>query len=633
MCGITGIFAFNQIGSFYMINLGKSMELLTHRGPDGRGTFIEDLIALGHRRLSIIDTINGRQPMHDQSNRYVITFNGEIFNYKKLRDELIAQFNCTFNTESDTEVLLNAYIHWGVGCLSRLSGFFAFAIYDKQTHEIFIARDRFGVKPLLYYKDEDKFVFASEMKALLAYNVPKEIDFTSVQQYFTLGYVPEPDSIFKDIKKVEAGTYMLVSKKQIVSKRYYQIPETVKRNQSDSFETASQKVQELVDISIQDRLVSDVPVGTFLSGGIDSSVVVATASKHVEKLNTFSIGYKDAAFYDETKSAELVAKTFHTNHTSIVLSSRDIADNIMACLESMSEPFGDTSSLPLYVLSKHVSPSVKVILSGDGADELFGGYNKHKAEWLVKNPTLQLQCARMMRPLLKLFKGGRESEWSDKLRQLNKLNDGLNLSDAERYYLWCSIFPQKEQEPMLLAQHKNDAEYKSRKAGILRRFANAKYDFNLVLHTDMELVLGSDMLFKVDSMSMANGLEVREPMIDYRLVDYVTALPSDYKVNSKGTKLLLKNAFKDLLPEKILSKPKHGFDIPLTQLFSKDLKNWIVNELLEESFIAKQGIFNWNYINILRTSIVKNNKLDEAQLWSIIVFQFWWKKFMPESVK
>jgi len=628
MCGITGIFAFNQIGSFYMINLGKSMDSLTHRGPDGRGTFIDDLIALGHRRLSIIDTTNGRQPMHDSSNRYVIVFNGEIFNYKKIKEELIQKYNCVFETESDTEVLLNAYIYWGAECLPKLSGFFAFAIYDKESHEIFVARDRFGVKPLLYYKDEDKFIFASEMKALLAYNVPREIDRTSVQQYFTLGYIPEPNSILSDVKKIEPGTYMKISKAQIISRRYYQLSEKAQSNNTDSFETAAQKVESLIDESIQDRLVSDVPVGAFLSGGIDSSIVVATASKHVEKLNTFSIGYKDAAFYDETKSAELVAKTFNTTHTSIVLSRKEISDNILSCLESMSEPFGDTSSLPLYVLSKHVSSSVKVILSGDGADELFGGYNKHKAEWLVKNPTWQIQCAKMLEPFLNVFQGGRDSAGGDKIRQLKKLTQGLRLSNEERYYLWCSIYSPKEHERMLLENAKSNPEYASRKATILRRFKNAKYDLNTVLNTDMELVLGSDMLFKVDSMSMANSIEVREPMIDYRLVDYVSSLPSNYKVNKKGTKIVLKHAFKDVLPDEILSKPKHGFDVPLTTLFSNELNGWVVNELLEESFIAKQGIFNWDYINILRTSIVKGDKLDEAQLWSIIVFQFWWKKFM-----
>lgn len=629
MCGITGIFAFNQIGSFYMINLGKSMESLTHRGPDGRGTFIDDLIALGHRRLSIIDTSNGRQPMHDKSNRYVIIFNGEIFNYKKIKEQLIHEFNCEFTNESDTEVLLNAYIYWGADCLSKLSGFFAFAIYDKQSHEIFIARDRFGVKPLLYYRDEDKFIFASEIKALLAYNVPREIDHTSVQQYFTLGYIPESNSIFKDVKKIEPGTYLKINKTHTVSKRYYQLTDNaLSKKHSDSFETAAEKVALLIDESIQDRLVSDVPVGAFLSGGLDSSIVVATASKYIDRLNTFSIGYTDAAFYDETKSAKLVAKTFNTNHTSIMLSRKDITDNIMSCLESMSEPFGDTSSLPLFVLSKHVSPSVKVILSGDGADELFGGYNKHKAEWMVKNPTWQIQCARMLEPFLNVFQSSRDSAGSDKVRQLKKLTQGLRLSNEERYYLWCSIYSQKDQEGMLLETPSENPEYALRKAFILRRFKNVKYDLNTVLHSDMELVLGSDMLVKVDSMSMANSIEVREPLIDYRLVDYVSTLPAEYKVNKKGTKLILKQAFKDILPPQILSKPKHGFDVPLTQLFSKELKAWILNELLEESFILKQGVFKQEYINALRTSIVKNERLDEAKLWSIISFQFWWKKFV-----
>ncbi|HSY62605.1 MAG TPA: asparagine synthase (glutamine-hydrolyzing), partial [Cytophaga sp.] len=625
MCGITGIFAFNQIGSFYMINLGKSIELLSHRGPDGRGTFVDDLIALGHRRLSIIDTVNGRQPMHDISNRYVIVFNGEIFNYKQIREQLIAEFGCVFNTDSDTEVLLAAYIHWGIECLLKLNGFFAFAIYDKQSHEIFVARDRLGVKPLLYYMDEDKFVFASEMKAVLTFNVPREIDWASVRQYFTLGYIPEPNSIFKNIKKVEAGSYLLISKANKTSKKYYLLPEKNAVSKADSFEDAAQKVKVLFEQSITDRLVSDVPVGAFVSGGIDSSIVVATTSKQVENLHTFSVGFKDASFYDETKSAELVAKTFNTNHTSIMLSRTDLADNIMACLDSMSEPFGDTSALPFFVLSKKVAPSIKVILSGDGADELFGGYNKHKAEWMIKNPTWQIRMAQLLQPITKIISGNRNSGLGDKIRQVQKLVSGMNLTDSERYYVWCSILSSEQQTAIFNESMEGREEYISRKSDIVRRFKNNKYDLNTVLNTDMELVLGSDMLHKIDSMSMAHGLEVREPFLDYRLFEYVSSLPSAYKVNKDGTKMLLKEAFKQELPNEIIKKPKHGFDVPLTTLFSKELKMWILDELLSEEFIKQQGVLNWNYVHKIREAINKNGNLDETHIWSVIVFQYWWK--------
>jgi asparagine synthase (glutamine-hydrolysing) len=628
MCGITGIFAFNQIGSFYMINLGKSIEMLAHRGPDGRGTFVDDLIALGHRRLSIIDTVNGRQPMHDVSDRYVIVFNGEIFNYKQLKEQLTTQFGCIFNTESDTEVLLSAYIHWGVECLEKLNGFFAFAIYDKQRHEIFVARDRLGVKPLLYYIDEDKFIFASEMKSVLTFNVPREIDWASVRQYFTLGYIPEPDSIFKNIKKVNAGSYLLINKTAQTSKKYYQLPEKNSVSKTDSFERSAQKVKGLFEQSITDRLVSDVPVGAFLSGGIDSSIVVAATSKQVTALSTFSVGFKDASFYDETKSAELVAKTFNTSHTSIMLSRTDLSDNIMECLESMSEPFGDTSALPFFVLSKKVAPSTKVILSGDGADELFGGYNKHKAEWMIKNPTWQIRLAQLLQPIIKHMEGNRNSRLGDKIRQVQKLVGGMHLTDAERYYLWCSVMPEIEQSAMLNKSMAGKEEYRARKSDIVRRFKNEPYNLNTVLNTDMELVLGSDMLHKVDSMSMAHGLEVREPFLDYRLLEYVSALPSDYKVNKDGTKLLLKEAFNEELPKEILTKNKHGFDVPLMALFSKELKTWILDELLQEEFIRQQEVFNWNYVLKIREAINKNSNLDETRIWPIIVFQYWWKKYM-----
>lgn len=628
MCGITGIFAFNQIGAFYMINLGKSIERLAHRGPDGRGTYVEELIALGHRRLSVIDTVNGRQPMHDSTDRYVLTFNGEIFNYKSLREQLIREASCVFTTESDSEVLLNAYIHWGAACLLKLNGFFACAIYDKQKHEIFIARDRMGVKPLLYYKDDDKFIFASEMNAVLAYNVPREIDRASVQHYFTLGYIPEPDSIFKDVKKLEAGSYLLISKSGVISKKYYELPLNDSSGRQDSFDEAAGKVKELINTSIRDRLVADVPVGAFLSGGIDSSIVVASASEQVKNLHTFSVGFKDAGFYDETKAAERVAKIFNTNHTTFMLTQTELAENVLPCLESMSEPFGDTSSLPMFLLSKKVAPSVKVILSGDGADELFGGYNKHRAEWLVKNPDWKIRVAQLLQPLIKALPGGRTTPMGDRFRQAQKLVNGLKLTDAERYYAWCSVFSEQEHKEMFQENIVDKEEYKIRKAAILFGFKKNNHDLNRMLHTDLKLVLGSDMLHKVDSMSMAHGLEVREPMIDYRLVDYVSSLPAAYKINKNGGKQVLKHAFKEILPAEILSKPKHGFDVPLTKIFSKELKAWILDELLNKAFIEKQNVFQWSYINNIRNAIDKNSNLDESKIWPLIAFQFWWKKFM-----
>jgi asparagine synthase (glutamine-hydrolysing) len=628
MCGITGIYAFNQIGSFYMINMAKSLDLLKHRGPDGRGTYVSDLIALGQRRLSIIDTENGRQPMHDNTDTYVIIFNGEIFNYKELKDQLIKEFNISFSTNSDTEVLLYAYIHWREGCLLRLSGFFSFSIYNKQTHELFIARDRLGVKPLLYYYDDDKFIFASELKSVLAYNIPKEIDWASVRQYFSLGYIPDPYSVFKHIKKVEAGSYIRINKNHFEEKKYYNLPEKISEKSIPDYDDAVVNVRKLIDKSIQDRLVSDVPVGAFLSGGIDSSIVVASATQYTKELNTFSIGFHNSDFFDESKHAELVAKTFDTNHTTFKLTTHDLIDHIFDCLDYLDEPFGDSSSLPLYVLSKKVASKVKVVLSGDGADELFGGYNKHRAEWLVKKYKDQLRLAGVFAPLLERFNGSRDGKWSNKIRQVNKLLKGAKLSDSDRYYLWCSIADDIQINSMLSIENKGADDFESRRKYLLRRFDKNKYDFNIVLNTDLELVLKSDMLHKVDAMSMANGLEVREPLIDYRLVDYVTNLPSSYKITSETGKRILKQAFIKELPEEIFNKPKHGFDVPLMKVFSKELKSWILDELLNEKFIKEQAVFHWPYIRQVRNLISRSENYDQFAVWSIIVFQYWWKKYM-----
>ncbi|HSZ25110.1 MAG TPA: asparagine synthase (glutamine-hydrolyzing), partial [Cytophagaceae bacterium] len=368
MCGITGIYAFNEIGGFYMVNMAKAIDKLAQRGPDARGYFLEDNIGLGHRRLSIIDTASiANQPMLDESKRYVIVFNGEIFNYKELKKELTDK-GITFHTESDTEVLLHYYILEKEKCLNRLLGFFAFAVYDKQEKSLFIGRDRMGVKPLLFYKDENKFIFSSEMKSLLAYNIPKELDEVSLFQYLQLNYIPKEHSIFKNVNRLLPGEYILIRDDQFIKKSYYKIPYSERNiNRTISFEESKEKLLELLEDSVRLRLIADVPLGAFLSGGTDSSAVVALASRHTKYLNTFSIGFKDEPFFDETKYANIVAKKFNTNHTVFSLTNQDLHEHIFEVLDYLDEPFADSSALPFYILSKKTAGNVKVALSGDGA--------------------------------------------------------------------------------------------------------------------------------------------------------------------------------------------------------------------------------------------------------------------------
>lgn len=633
MCGITGIYAFNQIGSFYMINLGKSMEKLSQRGPDGRGSFIDDYIALGHRRLSIIDTsINGRQPMYDQSERYVIVFNGEIFNYKELRKKQEDK-GIRFNSECDTEVLLNLYIEKGKECLHELIGFFAFAVFDKVEKSLFIARDRLGIKPLVYYYDQDKLVFASEMKALLSYNIPCELDYTSLYQYLQLNYIPAPSTIIKDVYKLEPGHYLYIKDKKVIKEKYYDIPfEEDQQWMQANYEMQKARLVELMEDSIQRRLIADVPLGAFLSGGIDSSVVVALASRHTEKLNTFSIGYKDEPFFDETKYANLVAKKYNTNHTVFSLTNDDLFEHLFNTLDYIDEPFADSSALAVNILSKHTAKHVKVALSGDGADELFGGYNKHMGEFKVREGGALSELVASLGPIWDILPKSRNGYIANKIRQLQRFAEGKKMKSEERYYRWCSFVGEADALKMLSPNSLQCLaleEFKSRKKQILRHFTS-QGTMNEVFRTDVDLVLANDMLFKVDKMSMANGLEVRVPFLDHRIVDYAFSLPVHTKVDGKMKKKIVQDAFQSVLPAELYNRPKHGFEVPLLKWFRRELKGFINEELLKDEFVHEQGIFDVNEVRSLKKQLFSPNPGDShARIWGLLVFQYWWKKNLP----
>ena len=388
MCGITGIFAFNLVGKFNKIHVTDATLALQHRGPDFQDIYLDEWVALGHRRLSIIDTSEaGNQPMWDESNRYGIVFNGEIFNFKALRVELESK-GVRFRSQSDTEVLLQLYIREKEGCLNRLNGFFAFCIYDKVEESLFVARDRMGIKPLLYVYDEDKFIFASEMKSILRYGIERELNYEALFTYFQLNYIPAPVTIYKKVHKLLPGHYIRVQRQQMEIREYYRLGEA-HLPEKLTYEKAMSRLVELLESSVQQRLVADVPLGSFLSGGVDSSVVTALARRHKPDLHTFSIGYRDEKFFDETRYAREVANHLQTEHTVFSLSNYDLYAHLHGILNGLDEPFADSSAIAVYILSKETRRHATVALSGDGADELFGGYVKHAALVRSFHPGLQ----------------------------------------------------------------------------------------------------------------------------------------------------------------------------------------------------------------------------------------------------
>ncbi len=633
MCGITGIFAFNLVGKFNKIQITNATMALEKRGPDFQDIYLDDWVGLGHRRLSIIDTSSAsNQPMWDESKRYSIVFNGEIFNFKELREKLVAKGH-KFSSDGDTEVLLTLYIREKENCLNMLNGFFSFCIYDRVEQSFFLARDRYGIKPLLYLFDEDKFIFGSEMKAILQYGIEKKIDYSSLYIYLQLNYIPAPDTIFVDVKKLMPGNFMRISRQKIDVQSYYTIPydrDKPTRN-SIPYPKAKEKFKSLLEEAVKKRLVADVPLGSFLSGGIDSSVVTALARKHKPDLHTFSIGFRDEKFFDETSYAKLVAKRLKTSHTIFSISNDDLYIHLHSILNYMDEPFADSSAIAVYILSKETRKHATVALSGDGADEMLGGYNKHAAARRIINKGWKEELVQAFDPLWKAFPQSRSGPFTNKARQLSRFADGMALTAKDRYWQWAGYAGKEETLKMLHPDLRTNMflrEFVPRRKNILR-FLPDKENMNDILVTDMNLVLPNDMLTKVDLMSMANGLEVRVPFLDHELVNFVFSLPAEYKINSNIRKRILQESFRDILPRQLYNRPKKGFEVPLLKWFRNEMKSLIVDDLLSEKFIVQQAVFDYPEIDRLKRQLFSSNPGDiHARIWGLIVFQWWWKRYM-----
>jgi asparagine synthase (glutamine-hydrolysing) len=632
MCGIAGFINFDlQQLSGDFVALDKAIASLNLRGPDfQKSEAVSSQVGLAHARLSIIDTSNAaNQPMHSYSERYTIVFNGEIYNYLELKHQLEKEKGEVFRTSSDTEVILRMYHHHGKECLSFFNGFFAFAIHDKQSNEVFIARDRMGIKPLIFAKTDTSVYFASEMKAMMAFNIKRDIDFVSLQQYFQFNYIPSPSTIFKGVYKLKPGHYLMVTKHgAIQEEQYYEIPKTTSYLNL-SYQEAQASLRKILESSVQRRLVADVPLGSFLSGGIDSSIIATIASKHKKNLNTFSIGFKDNPYFDETAYADLVAKKIKSNHTVFSLSNKDLFESLNEILDYIDEPFADSSAIPVYILSKKTRQEATVALSGDGADEIFGGYNKHKAEYQVQQKSLMNKFVGLGLPLWKVMPKSRHGKIGNTFRQLERFAEGQKLSTPERYWRWCSFTAESYSHDLLKENLQGTQPvFQARKDEILKHFSESG-DINETLYTDMNLVLVNDMLTKVDLMSMANSLEVRVPFLDHELVDFAFQLPSSYKVNKDGRKTILKDAFREDLPQELYSRNKMGFEVPLLQWFRTDLRSLIMDNLLEDQFIKDQNIFKEETIKDLKRQLFSNNPGEiHAQIWALIVFQKWYKKYM-----
>jgi asparagine synthase (glutamine-hydrolysing) len=632
MCGITGAYSLSQTQSPYFSRVKDALQALHLRGPDSQDIYESDFAHLGHARLAILDlSETANQPMVDASGHFTIVYNGEIYNFQELREGLI-QKGVQFKTNSDTEVLLELYAHEGEKCLEKLNGFFAFAIIDKRDKSIFLARDRFGIKPLYYYLDKENLVFSSEMKSLESYGIETETDNISLYLFLQLTYIPAPYSIYKNVFKLMPGQSLKIKNGQVEKSQFYQLKLNPEKYADLSYTQQQEALRSLLEDSVKKRLISDVPLGAFLSGGIDSSVIVALASKHTQNLKTFSVGHRDHQFHDETHYAQMVADKYQTDHTVVKLSAEEYLKHIPKILDYLGEPFADSSAIGVYSLSQEIRKHVTVALSGDGADEVFAGYNKYYGEYLIRHPNLKVKLAKSFSPLLSALPKSRDGKISNLIRQIDRFNLGSKQPVSQRYLSWCS-FNQKDfvndilhQELKQELQERAD-EVQARMDELITPLASSPEDFNALLLNDVHLVLPNDMLTKVDRMSMANSLEVRVPFLDHSILEFAFSIGSEAKINGQMKKRILQDTFRDLLPAEIYNRPKQGFTIPLMDWLKKNIDNQDSQYFIDESLLESMSFIKSTKLKNIKREVATNSVTDyQPLLWALLNLQTWHKR-------
>lgn len=597
--------------------------VLRHRGPDAEGSYLNErnTVALGHTRLSIIDLqAAANQPFISGNGRYIVVFNGEIYNFKTIKKELIEVHECTFRTNSDTEVLAEAFSVWGAEMLPKLNGMFAIAILDTNTNKVHLFRDRVGKKPIFYFRSVHLFAFASEIKALLqnpSIQNQVKFDVTTISSFLHLGYIPEPKTIYSNIYKFPAGHYGEVdSHLNFQTKPFWRIEDQIRQVKITSPKEAKEKLNLLLDQSVQSRLVSDVPLGSFLSGGTDSSLISAIASKHVSgSLRTFSIGFHTSKF-DESKYAVSVARHLKTIHTEYKLGHREAIDLMEGYLDHFDEPFADTSAIPTMLVSKLARKEVTVALTGDGGDELFQGYGSYV--WANRLESFRWNLIkRPLRLALKATNQSRLHRIADLLTSVKKEGIRSHIFSQEQYF-----FSQDEIHNQLLKNHSDFVEFK---------YSDPKFSETLTPGEkqslfDIQYYLKDDLLVKVDRASMMFSLECRCPFLDHSIIEFAFSIDSHLKTRNGTSKWLLKELIKDYLPTKLVDRPKWGFSVPLASWLKGELA-YLMEEFLNMNITNEIGLFRVEYVEKLKTDFMLRSQ-DHVynRLWAIIVLHKWIKE-------
>jgi asparagine synthase (glutamine-hydrolysing) len=630
MCGIYG-----QIGraDVNVEHARLATQRLSHRGPDDSGAWIGGKVFLGMRRLSIIDVSGGHQPIWNEDHTCCLIFNGELYNFLDLRPQLEDRGH-VFRTRSDTEVVLHAYEEWDVDCLRRFNGMFAIAIWDAPRQRLFLARDRIGEKPLYYYRSNSKLAFASEIKALLADpDIPRELNPRGLANFLSFGHAIAPDTIYRDIYKLLPGHYLIAQASGIQTAEYWDVGDEPQITPGTTLaeQQYAEKIVTLLEDSVRRRMVADVPVGAFLSGGIDSSAIVALMKRHASgAVKTFSLGFDIGGEYNELYDARVVAQSLGTEHHELHVQDIDLVQTLRTLVYHYDEPFGDAASFPLYLLSRFASSHVKVVLSGDGGDELFGGYRRYVADQLAP---LYQRLPSVFRDDLALALVNR----LPRFRRLKRALRTLSISDpARRYASWLVVFtPEMQAELLGSSIRQAVTEYDPVRPYIHYydhlNGSSAADHLNRLMYMDLKTWLADAYMEKADKATMACGLEARLPLLDHRLVELAFQIPSRCKIRGRSTKRIFKQAIGSLVPPAVLRRPKHGFAVPIDPWFRGNLRNF-TSEVLLDGRTRRRGYFDMKIVERLWREHVSGRHVRSSQLWLLLNFELWHRIYLDGEV-
>ena len=627
MCGICGMVQRHERWPIQRATLQRMNDVIYHRGPDDEGFYVSPQAGLAMRRLSIIDLQGGHQPIANEDNTLQIVFNGEIYNFPELRPKL-EQAGHRFTTHADTEVILHGYEEYGVEVVQHLRGMFAFAIWDSRTETLFLARDRAGKKPLHYYYDHEKFVFGSEIKSILqCENVPRAVNLDALDRFLTFEYVSAPETIFQHIHKLPAGHFLLHHKGDIRVEQYWDNLPIIPAAHDERYYT--ERLAELLEEAVKIRLISDVPLGALLSGGVDSSAVVAFMAKHSSQpVQTFSIGFEDQT-YNELEYARTVSKHFGTAHHELIIKP-DAIELVEHLVKNLDEPLGDFSIFPTYLVSKMAREHVTVALSGDGGDELFAGYDTYIAEQLARSyqrlPHVLRQS--VMPRLIGLIPPSPQKKGL--INRAKRFVEGAALPPELMHTRWMIFLQDQEKRQLYTGDLREAYQHGDTYRDLCMYFDRSAIGVTPLAqqeYVDIKTYLTDNILVKVDRMSMAPSLETRAPLLDHKVMEFAAAIPTHLKLKGRTTKYILKQAVAGLLPPKILTRGKEGFSIPMKNWLMQDLRP-LLQGTLSETRLKQRGYFQPAYVRQLMQEHLDGKANHSHRLWALMVFEIWHQMYL-----